>query len=220
MTGSPDLDLISTSYAERANLTMRMSMRRFTRLTNAFSKKLENHVASFALWSMWYNFGRVHQTLGKTPAMAAGIARQRWTPRDVINLIDSRRPTPGPRGPYKKRSVHNSILRRLPGGSEVRDGPHHFPRLVDPQLGPPYLRPMSDESAMFLLKQTAAHLYGLEVTESSGPTYTFEEIVAEGEPPGMFAEIKGFDHAVAWLKGYAAGYAKGSNTDNLLAGRD
>ena len=104
VTGSPDLDLISTSYAERANLTMRMSMRRFTRLTNAFSKKLENHVASFALWSMWYNFGRVHQTLGKTPAMAAGIARQRWTPRDVIDLIDSRRPTPGPRGPYKKRS--------------------------------------------------------------------------------------------------------------------
>jgi hypothetical protein len=104
VTGSPDLDLISTSYAERANLTMRMSMRRFTRLTNAFSKKLENHVASFALWSMWYNFGRVHQTLGKTPAMAAGIARQRWTARDVIDLIDSRTPKPGPRGPYKKRS--------------------------------------------------------------------------------------------------------------------
>ena len=81
--GSPNLDLISTSYAERANLTMRMSMRRFTRLTNAFSKKLENHVASFALWSMWYNFGRVHQTIGKTLAMAAGIARQRWTPRDL-----------------------------------------------------------------------------------------------------------------------------------------
>ncbi|MDE0023009.1 MAG: hypothetical protein OXP69_01210, partial [Spirochaetaceae bacterium] len=96
--GSANLDLISTSYAERANLTMRMSMRRFTRLTNAFSKKLENHVASFALWSMWDNFGRIHQRIGKTPAMAAGIARQRWTPRDLIDLIDFRLLKSGPRG--------------------------------------------------------------------------------------------------------------------------
>ena len=107
VTGSPDLDKISTSYAERGNLTMRMSMRRFTRLTNAFSKKLENHVASFAMWSLWYNFGRVHQTIKRTPAMAAGVARQRWTPRDVIDLIDSRTPKPGPRGPYKKRKAVN-----------------------------------------------------------------------------------------------------------------
>ena len=82
--GAPNLDLISTSYAERGNLTIRMSMRRFTRLTNAFSKKLENHAASFAMWSLWYNFGRVHQA-----AMAAGLARQRWTPRDVIDMIST-----------------------------------------------------------------------------------------------------------------------------------
>ena len=105
--GAPNLDLISTSYAERGNLTIRMSMRRFTRLTNAFSKKLENHAASFAMWSLWYNFGRVHQTIKRTAAMAAGLARQRWTPRDVIDMIDERTPKPGPRGPYKKRTDSN-----------------------------------------------------------------------------------------------------------------
>lgn len=102
VTGAPALDKISTSNAERGNLTIRMSMRCFTRLTNAFSKKLENHVASFAMWSLWNNFGRVHQTTKRTPAMAAGVARQRWTPRDVIDLIDERTPKPGPRGPYRK----------------------------------------------------------------------------------------------------------------------
>ncbi len=71
VTGSPDPKHISTSYVERQNLTMRMSMRRFTRLTNAFSKKLENHAAAVALYFMYYNFGRVHQTLRVTPAMQA-----------------------------------------------------------------------------------------------------------------------------------------------------
>jgi IS1 family transposase len=74
MIGNPDPDHISTSYIERQNLTMRMSMRRFTRLTNAFSKKLENHAAAVALYMMYYNFGRKHQTLGTTPAVKAGIA--------------------------------------------------------------------------------------------------------------------------------------------------
>ena len=100
VTGGPNLDLISTSYAERQNLSIRMAQRRFTRLTNAFSKKLTNHVHSFAMWN---NFGRVHQTIKKTPAMAAGVARQRWTPRDVVDMIDSWLPKPGPRGPYGKR---------------------------------------------------------------------------------------------------------------------
>jgi hypothetical protein len=74
VTGQPDPKHISTSYVERQNLTMRMSIRRFTRLTNAFSKKIENHAAAVALYFMYYNFGRVHQTLRVTPAMEAGVS--------------------------------------------------------------------------------------------------------------------------------------------------
>ena len=74
VTGTPNLKHVSTSYVERANLTMRMSMRRFTRLTNAFSKKLENHAAMVALYFMYYNFARVNQTLRVTPAMETGVA--------------------------------------------------------------------------------------------------------------------------------------------------
>ena len=73
-TGDPDPKHITTSYVERPNLTMRMSMRRFTRLTNAFSKKLENHAATVALYFMYYNFAWVHQTLRVTPAMEAGLS--------------------------------------------------------------------------------------------------------------------------------------------------
>jgi IS1 family transposase len=72
--GNPDPAHISTSFVERQNLTMRMAMRRFTRLTNAFSKKVENHAAAVALHFMWYNFGRIHRTLRVTPAMEAGVA--------------------------------------------------------------------------------------------------------------------------------------------------
>ena len=80
---------ISTSYVERQNLTMRMSMRRFTRLTNAFSKKLENHAAMVSLYFMYYNFGRVHQTLRVTPAMQAGIASHVWEIEEIISLLDT-----------------------------------------------------------------------------------------------------------------------------------
>ncbi len=87
--GNPDPAHISTSYAERANLTMRMGMRRFTRLTNAFSKKVENLAAAVAPHFMHYNFCRVHQTLkGRTPAMAAGVADHVWSLEEVINLLD------------------------------------------------------------------------------------------------------------------------------------
>ena len=86
--GQPDDAHISTSYVERQNLTMRMSMRRFTRLTNAFSKKVENHAHAVALHFMWYNFGRVHKTLGKTPAMAAGVADHPWTAIEIAALLD------------------------------------------------------------------------------------------------------------------------------------
>jgi IS1 family transposase len=85
--GNPDPKHISTSYVERQNLTMRMSMRRFTRLTNAFSKKLENHVAAVALHFMYYNFCRIHQTLRITPAMAAGVAKSPWTVEDLVGLL-------------------------------------------------------------------------------------------------------------------------------------
>ncbi len=88
MTGDPDTDHISTSFIERQNLTMRMQIRRFTRLTNAFSKKLENHIASIALHYMHYNFCRVHQTLKTTPAIAAGVADRVWSIGDIVALLD------------------------------------------------------------------------------------------------------------------------------------
>jgi IS1 family transposase len=88
--GNPDEKHISTSYVERANLTMRMSMRRFTRLTNAFSKKIENHCAAIALYFMWYNFGRIHQTLKMTPAMKAGICTKPWTVEEILALTEPR----------------------------------------------------------------------------------------------------------------------------------
>jgi len=87
--GRPDPAHVSTSYVERQNLTMRMSMRRFTRLTNAFSKKIENLEHAVALHFMWYNFGRVHQTLRVTPAMEAGVADHVWTLGEVVGLLDA-----------------------------------------------------------------------------------------------------------------------------------
>jgi IS1 family transposase len=90
ITGNPDPKHISTSYAERANLTMRMAMRRFTRLTNAFSKKLENHAHMVALYALWYNFVRIHKTLRTSPAMAAGIETRLWSMEDVVRLIEQR----------------------------------------------------------------------------------------------------------------------------------
>src|ERR1035441_5511910 len=88
--GTPDPEHISTSYVERQNLNMRMNMRRFTRLTNAFSKKLENHVAMLALFHMHYNFVRIHQTLRVTPAMEAGISQRPWSISDIAHLTHAR----------------------------------------------------------------------------------------------------------------------------------
>jgi IS1 family transposase len=95
VTGSPNPALISTSYVERQNLTMRMDMRRFTRLTNAFSKKVENHAHAVSLHFMHYNFARHHQTLSKragrptTPAMAAGVANHVWSVWEIAKLLES-----------------------------------------------------------------------------------------------------------------------------------
>jgi IS1 family transposase len=91
ITGNPNPDHISTSFIERQNLTMRMSMRRFTRLTNAFSKKIENHAHSVALHFMHYNFVRIHQTLRVTPAMAAGVSQTLWSLTDMVRVIDDDR---------------------------------------------------------------------------------------------------------------------------------
>ena len=88
ITGSPDPQKISTSYVERNNLTMRMGMRRFTRLTNAFSKKVENLECAIALHFMYYNFVRIHQTLKVTPAMAAGVTDRLWEIEDIVKLVD------------------------------------------------------------------------------------------------------------------------------------
>ncbi len=102
--GNPDVAHVSTSFVERQNLTMRMSMRRFTRLTNAFSKKLDNHIHALALYFAFYNFCRIHKTLRMTPAMAAGITDRLWSLEDIVARIDADAPAPKPRGPYKPRN--------------------------------------------------------------------------------------------------------------------
>ena len=95
VTGDPNPDLISTSYVERQNLTMRMSMRRFTRLTNAFSKKMEMHASAVAIHFMYYNFCRVHKTLRMSPAMAAGVTEHLWSVPDLVALLEASEPKPG-----------------------------------------------------------------------------------------------------------------------------
>ena len=88
ITGSPNPKHISTSYVERQNLTMRMSMRRFTRLTNGFSKKIENHAYAVALHFMHYNFCRIHKTLRITPAMACGLSNHVWSLEELVGLLE------------------------------------------------------------------------------------------------------------------------------------
>jgi hypothetical protein len=87
--GNPDPKHISTSFAERQNLNIRMHTRRFTRLTNAFSKKVENHAWSVALFTTYYNFVRIHQTLRVTPAMAAGVTAKVWEMADLVDRLES-----------------------------------------------------------------------------------------------------------------------------------
>jgi len=95
---------MSTSDVERHNLTMRMAMRRFTRLTNAFSKKLESHCHALAVYFVWYNSCRVHKTLRVSPAMTAGVTDRLWSMEEIADLVEAAAPKPGPRGPYRKRS--------------------------------------------------------------------------------------------------------------------
>ncbi|CAN5196420.1 IS1 family transposase [soil metagenome] len=109
ISGNPDPKQINTSFVERQNLTMRMSMRRFTRLTNAFSKKMENHCHALALYFVWYNFVRTHKTLRMTPAMAANLVSSQLEMADIVSLIDAREPAPAKRGPYNKRLTANIL---------------------------------------------------------------------------------------------------------------
>src|SRR6056297_360397 len=105
--GRPDEAHISTSYVERQNLKMRMGMRRFTRLTNGFSKKLENHLHMLSLYFVHYNFVRVYKSLRMTPAMAAGVSDTLHDMEWIVGLIDAQAPAPKKRGPYKKKSISN-----------------------------------------------------------------------------------------------------------------
>jgi IS1 family transposase len=102
VSGSPDPKHISTSFVERQNLTMRMGMRRFTRLTNGFSKKVANLEHAVSLHFMHYNFCRIHKTLRVTPAMAAGVTDHVWSMEELVNLVPE--PVAKKRGPYKKRA--------------------------------------------------------------------------------------------------------------------
>jgi IS1 family transposase len=104
VSGDPDPAHISTSHVERLNLTMRMSMRRYTRLTNGFSKKVENLAAAVSIHFFHYNFCRAHKTLGTTPAVAAGVTDHVWTLDELIGLLtDAEQAVPMKRGPYKKQ---------------------------------------------------------------------------------------------------------------------
>lgn len=109
ITGRPDKKAVSTSFSERQNLSMRMSNRRMTRLTNGFSKKAENHTHSISLYFMAYNFVKIHGSLRVSPAMAAGVTKKLWSYEDVaevVELWEARKPATK-RGPYKKKEISN-----------------------------------------------------------------------------------------------------------------
>ena len=102
VSGSPDPKRVSTSYVERSNLSMRMGLRRYTRLTNGHSKKLENHCAALAIYFMHYNFARIHSTIRCSPAMAAGVTPHLWSIAEIVALLPE--PEAKKRGPYKKKA--------------------------------------------------------------------------------------------------------------------
>jgi hypothetical protein len=102
VTGRPHKDLISTSHVERSNLSFRMDMRRYTRLTNAHSKKFENHCHMVALYTVWYNFVRINKAVKRAPVNAAGASKHLMEMTDIVALIDAAAPPAKKRGPYQK----------------------------------------------------------------------------------------------------------------------
>ena len=140
--GEPDKKHISMSFAERQNLTMRMHMRRFTRLTNAFSKKLENHGYNVALYSMFYNFVRIHQTLKVSPAMAAGVTDKLWEIGDIITMVEA----------WEAKYVTAGITYRV-GENEIGGG--YFVRVIPRYelLPDPVYGFKTREEAEFWIKQ-------------------------------------------------------------------
>jgi len=107
VSGNPDPEHISTSFVERQNLSMRMSIRRFTRLTNAFSKKIENHAAAVAIWFMYYNFCRVHSTLRVTPTIESGISNHVWSIEEICGLL--------PKQPSSARQAEKNLVLKALG---------------------------------------------------------------------------------------------------------
>ncbi len=107
ISGDPDPKHVSTSFVERQNLSMRMGIRRFTRLTNGFSKKIENHAAAVALWFMYYNFCRIHQTLRVTPAMESGLSNHAWTIEELVGLLKYEKSTTA--------KIDNALFRKALG---------------------------------------------------------------------------------------------------------
>jgi IS1 family transposase len=106
VSGNPNMDKAVTSHVERLNLSLRMGMRRFTRLTNAFSKKFENHVHMVAIYTVFYNWIRIHRSLKVTPAMESGLTDQTMEWADILKAMDQAE-APKKRGPYKKRQISN-----------------------------------------------------------------------------------------------------------------
>ena len=108
VSGDPAIDQVCTSHVERSNLSFRMHMRRFTRLTNAHSKKFENHCHMVSLYAVWYNFVRINSAVRMAPAMAVGLSDHLWEMTDIVKLIDDAIPPTAKRGPYKKRSTQSA----------------------------------------------------------------------------------------------------------------
>ena len=120
--GKPDMAHVSTSYSERANLTMRMHNRRFTRLTNAFSKKFENHAHMVAIYAVWYNWLRIHKTLRVTPAMAAGLSKTVMDWSDIVAADGRGSSEDRPARPIQKDRRSNFKLRHYPILRQVATG--------------------------------------------------------------------------------------------------